>query len=125
MINGRAKGAGGEREAAIWLQEKFNLAELPQRNLEQVRSGGFDLIGFEPFAFEIKRSEAVDKRAWWNQVKKCTDSRHIPVVMYRKNRQPWRFLIDAEVLGIHYGFVQLEAREFILWGKTLLKNISI
>ena len=119
-INGRAKGAGGEREAAQWLQKEFKLEITPQRNLEQVRSGGADLIGFAPFQIEVKRAEGEAKRKWWLQVTQACDINEVPVVMYRRNRQPWRFLISARNIGVETGFMQLEAREFILWAKGLL-----
>ena len=117
-MNPRAKGANGEREAAKWIQSKFGLELCPQRNLEQVRSGGYDLIGFAPFCVEVKRCERIDKRAWWLQVRQCVGRGDIPIVMYRRNNQPWRFLIAAEYIGINKGFIHLEAREFILWAKA-------
>ena len=48
-INGRSKGAAGERELAKWLHRNFKLDTAPTRNLEQVRSGGSDIIDFYPF----------------------------------------------------------------------------
>lgn len=119
-INSRSKGANGEREAATWLAKKFKLEKVPQRNLEQVRSGGFDLIGFEPFALEIKRCQVLSLRAWWVQVvNACPPGAH-PVVMYRQNHQSWRFLISAKNIGLRNGFIQLEEREFTLWAYGLL-----
>jgi len=123
MVNGRAKGANGEREAAKWLQLNFGLANCPQRNLEQVRSGGHDLVGFEPFAFEVKRCEAVSLRKWWLQCVTSASKLHmVPVVMFRQNNKPWRFLISAKHIGLQNGFIQLEEREFILWAKLIIKR---
>ena len=67
-INGRAKGASGEREFAQWLFSEFNLKEKPTRNLDQVRDGGGDLI-VPPFMFEVKRVETLDLHRWWLQGK--------------------------------------------------------
>jgi hypothetical protein len=121
MINGRNKGANGEREAAEWLATKFNLGIKPERNLEQVRKGGHDLLGFPPFAFEIKRAETLNLRDWWLQaVHSCTDEYHIPVVMYRQNRRKWQFLISAQLIGVDKGYIHLEEREFILWATKLI-----
>ena len=120
MVNARNKGANGEREAAKWLQDNFNLEVLPERNLEQVRKGGFDLVGFAPFAFEVKRCQVLAKRDWWLQVVNSCEPSDIPVVMFRQNRQPWRFLISAKHVGLQTGFIQLESREFIMWGNTQL-----
>ena len=122
-MNVRNKGAAGEREAAKWLQSKFNLEEAPKRNLEQVRSGGYDLTGFEPFAIEVKRCQQLKKRDWWLQVKYSTHVDHEPVVMYRKNNQPWRFLVSAQHIGLAKGFIQLEIREFILWAQNIISDI--
>jgi len=120
MVSARSKGASGEREAALWLQEKFHLEETPKRNLEQVRSGGFDLTGFDPFAVEVKRCQTLAKRDWWIKLKKETPPFMEPVVMYRKNRQPWRFLISASNIGLSSGYIQLEAAEFVNWAKKVL-----
>jgi len=126
-INGRNKGANGEREAALWLKRSFKLEHLPQRNLEQYRykahakSTGFDLTGFPPFCFEVKRTEGLALRSWWVQaVNSTTPEYPHPVVMYRQNRQPWRFLISARNIGIKNGYVQLEEREFKMWVEAVL-----
>jgi hypothetical protein len=124
MVNARSKGANGEREAAKWLQEKFKLEKTPQRNLEQVREGGFDLTGFHPFALEIKRCQVLAKRKWWLQVVNACMEWHVPVVMFRQNGNSWSFLISAKFLGLNTGFIQLEEREFILWAKNILNNIT-
>lgn len=122
MINARSKGACGEREAAKWLKAKFGLEKEPQRNLEQVRSGGFDLTGFPPFALEIKRCQLLSKRDWWLQVRAAAAEHEIAVVMYRQNNLKWHFLIPAEFIGIATGYIQLEEREFIIWAKNIIKG---
>ena len=85
-INARKKGASGERECARWLKELLNLEQVPERNLEQVRSGGYDLkVG--DFIIEVKRCEKLQFRKWWVQV--VTASKNFigsePVVIYRQN----------------------------------------
>jgi hypothetical protein len=128
------KGANGEREAAVWLQTKFNLEHLPQRNLEQVRfkgrgrvQKGHDLIGFEPFGIEVKRQEVLALRTWWRQAKVASHRSHtpsIPVVMYRRNRKQWKFLIGAQWIGLEVGFIHLESQEFIDWANLILDKIA-
>ena len=128
------KGAAGEREAAEWLQKKFNLEHLPQRNLEQVRfkgkgriQAGHDLIGFEPFGIEVKRQETLALRTWWRQAKIAAHKSHvpsIPVVMYRQNRKTWKFLIGAQWIGIEVGYIKLEAQEFQDWVNHILNRIA-
>lgn len=124
-INGRNKGASGEREAADWLKAHFKLEVKPQRNLEQVRSGGHDIEGFPPFAFEVKRCETLSLKNWWVQVvNSLTEEYCVPVVMYRQNRKPWKFLISATAIGLPKGYILLEAREFIGWANLYLDKIS-
>lgn len=125
MVNGRSKGANGEREAAIWIQKHFDLEIKPERNLEQVRKGGHDLLGFPPFAFEIKRCEVLSKRDWWLQaVTSATSTYFVPVVMFRQNKGKWNFLISAKNIGLKTGYIQLEEREFIMWAKNFM-NMEI
>lgn len=122
-INQRAKGASGEREAAQWLKHNLKLANTPERNLEQVRSGGHDLINADPFCIEVKRSEALSFRDWW--VKTVNTARReqlIAVVMFRKNRRQWEFLVSANEIGIKTGYIRLESREFIIWAVEKLQQ---
>jgi len=126
-INGLKKGKSGEREAAAWLKLKFKLETLPQRNLEQYRYGahvnstGYDLVGFPPFCFEIKRVETLNLRSWWVQVVNATtEEYHIPVVMFRQNRKKWNFLISAKEIGCTNGFIHLEEREFLQWANRAI-----
>lgn len=91
--------------------------------MEQVRSGGHDLLGFPPFAFEIKRCETVSKRSWWLQaVNSVTGTYTVPIVMFRQNGKKWKFLISAKHLYIKNGFIQLEEREFVMWVKEYLNR---
>lgn len=121
-INSRAKGANGEREFCKWLAKNFNV-ELPERNLEQVRHGGADIIDIEPFFFEVKRVENIDLYSWWNQVRlsvKSSPFEKIPVVAFRQNRSPWEFLISAECIGSKRGFVRLQENVFIKWAEKII-----
>mgnify|MGYP006891894354 FL=1 len=90
----KSKGMRGEYEAAAILQtvkdevaEKLGKLELSTRivrNLEQTRSGGFDLTGTFNYAVEVKFQEQFALNDWWHQaVTQCPDHM-IPVLMYRK-----------------------------------------
>jgi hypothetical protein len=129
-INVRKKGSNGEREFCNWLKENFNLKEKPKRNLEQVRSGGYDIL-FKPFIFEIKRTQTIDRKSWWSQVnkaKKETNIKHIiPVVAYRMNHKKWKFLINAKYLKavkMKCWYIELEDEVFIDWAKQVIKVYS-
>lgn len=119
-INVRAKGAGGEREFCGWLERTLKLDHKLTRDLEQVRSGGADITCLSPFLFEVKRCEALAQRAWWLQVMKAARAipGSIPVVCFRQNRQPWRFLLSASYIGLQNGYIQLEEQEFTNWIKN-------
>lgn len=87
MVNAKQKGANAEREVAALLQPTVDraymetlgitLGEVPklQRNLLQTREGGYDLVGLDWLALEVKRQEAVGTggirkghlRQWWAQ----------------------------------------------------------
>jgi hypothetical protein len=122
-INGINKGKAGEREAAEWLRKKLNLDIAPQRNLEQTRSGGYDLIGLEPFIFEVKRQETLHLHDWWMQVKRAASATgDIPIVMYRQNRKPWNFLISAKYIGVDAGYLIVNEVVFIKWFNKALDN---
>ena len=117
MINIRGKGAEGEREFCRWLQETLELKKTPERNLDQVRNGGADICDIHPFMFEVKRCQALAIRDWWIQVKTATkhDPALIPIVAYRQNRKPWRFLLSASYIGLEKGYIRLEELEFKIW----------
>lgn len=119
VINGRSKGAGGEREAAQWLHDNIGIRPKPERNLEQVRHGGNDLIGTWPLSVEVKRCEKLDLTKWWFQVLAATSQHEIPVVMFRKNKGDWEFLLPGTLIGIPRGYIRIDSMEFKLWSKTL------
>jgi len=120
-LNVRAKGANGELEAAKWLHKWLNLSSVPARNLEQVRSGGHDLL-VPPFVIEVKRCEALAKKSWWAQVIAATMPPLCPVVMFRQNRQPWRFLLPAALLEVDSGYLEVEAEIFLPWAAEFISG---
>lgn len=124
-LNARSKGASGEREFCKYLQEHFNLEELPTRNLNQTREGGVDVL-CNPFAFEVKRREVLNYVAWWTQVTTATNNpKDIafglePVVAFRQNGKQWEFLISAKHIGLTRGFVHVSSYVFDNWVKKYL-----
>lgn len=128
-MNIRAKGASGELEFCDWLFRKGLVMSMPQRNLEQVRSGGIDVIPKDhPFVYEVKRVENItdltlDK--WW--FKASTDrARHNSntgedreqVVAYRKNRGDWTFLISVEnLLGVTGTYAIVKTNTFVKYAQ--------
>ena len=97
----RGKGARGEREAKAlvlgWAEPVYRHAgvEPPtlERNLMQSRSGGFDLVGIPWLALEVKRQENPQLPAWWRQTVRQSGEGQVPFLMWRGNRQSWRFRV--------------------------------
>lgn len=109
MLNVRTKGQTGEREAAAlvgeWAKPVTDAIGCGPvtltRNLVQSRQGGYDLVGLDWLALEVKRHETLQLNQWWSQTLRQAGPGQLPVLMYRKNRTPWRF--RALVTTAHYG----------------------
>ena len=113
MVHARNKGKAAESEFINMFQTLF--PETIERNLEQVRSGGSDVSGSEPFVIEIKRVEKLDFPSWWRQVRAATKAvSDIPVVAYRQSRQPWKFLLPATlIVSKSEAFIIVDMETFI------------
>lgn len=138
-MNAKAKGAQGEREACAWLERKVFGDVGLKRNLEQVRSGGADII-HHPLVFEVKRRKGnvdlgTDK--FWIQVATACKrinvaegvNTFVPVVMFRINKRDWEFLIPADTLyGLYVndtpiftqGYVRVNGIRFVEWAKHFI-----
>ena len=99
-INSRAKGKSGERELILVLRELLpEYASDFERNLEQTRNGGHDILGLPGWAIEVKRYSRVtqaDLRGFWGQA--CEQARKDngrPALAYREDRQDWRVVVRA------------------------------
>lgn len=96
MVNARAKGQRGEREAIAVLQPIVDVVYGPgvlvlERNLTQTRGGGYDIVGLPWLALEVKRQESGSSSQWWRQTIRQAKPGQVPVLMWRGNRQPWRY----------------------------------
>lgn len=95
-MNGRGKrnkGAAGERELAALLSD--HLGFVVKRNLGQARDGADDLTVAQ-FRIEVKRQERLQVDKWSEQVEACAQPGEVPVLMYRRNGQPWRVCLRLE-----------------------------
>ena len=96
-MNGRGrrnKGKAGEREFAKLLQEGLGIEF--SRNLDQVRNGGYDLIGLNKLAIEIKRCENLSVGTWWKQAMSQAKEGQTPVLAYRQSRRPWTVVVPTK-----------------------------
>ncbi len=115
MVNAKGKGSAGEREFAEWLFNVLSLKEKPQRNLEQTRKRGADIVDVPPFIFEVKRCEKLSIRDWWIKLVNTTPEGKIPIIAYRQNFKTWKFIISAKIIDLKIGYIQLEEPEFKEW----------
>ena len=102
-INSRNKGAAGEREVAKIIDDLLGIKV--QRNLDQWRSGGFDLDGLEGWAIEVKRAKKPLLAQWWAQTLAQAEQADLrPVLWYRLDNQKWRVVLPLKLLcaGLEY-----------------------
>lgn len=121
-INVRNKGAAGERELAEFLYLNLPIPEKPQRNLEQVRSGGGDLL-VPPFLYECKRVESLSLGDWWYQAVIAGQRAELePIVAFRQNKRSWEFLISAKNIGVDLGFMRVNSEVFFKFARPVYIN---
>ena len=92
----RQKGQRGEREICKLLAEK--LGGEYKRNLMQTQDGGYDVLGLEGFAIEVKFQEKLSIEKWYKQTVDQADGK-IPVLFFRRSREPWRIAIPYKGLS--------------------------
>lgn len=128
-LNAKAKGMSGEQEFCEWLFVKGLVITMPKRNLEQVRSGGIDIVPDDcPFVFEVKRVEAITENLLDQWYRKATlDAMRYPdrepVVAYRKNRGDWNFLVSVDaLLGVSGTYAILKSTTFVRYAQKRISN---
>ena len=97
---GLMKGKRGEREVIQLMQpvvEKVytdigRADEVPKlkRNLMQSAEGGFDIVGLNWLALEVKFHETEQLNTWWAQCKRQATCGQEPVLIWRRSRVAWR-----------------------------------
>lgn len=100
MVQGagsRNKGHNGERQIANMLTRE--LGRDVNRNVDQVRDGGADIIDVRPFAIEVKRCEQLNLTGWWKQaLRQRTKKNPVAVLIWRRNNERWSVRIESRVL---------------------------
>ena len=106
----RSKGAAGEREAAACISDIFGCTSSRGRQYH----GGTDSpdvnIGIDGIHIEVKRVEALSLYKALDQSRNDAGDK-IPLVMHRKNRQPWVFIVEAHRLMDLVGLLHKEVIE--------------
>lgn len=76
----RTKGATYERTIVNLLKDSGFANAM--RNHSQTAIGGYDIIGVEPFAIEVKNHKKLNINAWWKQTTTQATDGLIPVLIY-------------------------------------------
>ena len=92
----RQKGQRGEREVCKLLAEI--LGGEYKRNLMQTQEGGYDVLGLDGFAIEVKYQEKLQIEKWWKQTVEQAEKPNrlqgeIPVLFFRRSREKWRVVV--------------------------------
>ena len=93
-MNSREKGKRGEREVANILKEHGWDAH---RGV-QYKGGpdSPDVVGLPHVHIEVKRCERTDIPKWYEQSFRDAGEGEIPIVVHKKNREPWMVTMTFE-----------------------------
>ena len=123
------KGKRAEREmvkilqpvvAKAWATAGGMPATCPvlSRNLVQSRQGGYDLVGLDWLALEVKHHETLKVRDWWSQALRQARTDQTPVLVYKKNNVKWRAVVWGYVPAGAKRIrcpVDIDLESFLLW----------
>jgi len=94
----RTKGATGERTIVNMLKE--NGFSDAMRNHSQTAIGGFDIVGVEPFAIEVKNHKKLSINTWWKQTTAQAKDGLIPVLIYHiPNTSKWMVQVPMSTVN--------------------------
>lgn len=93
-MNSREKGAAAERELAKILREHGFAARRGQQF--SGANGDPDVIGIPGIHIEAKRVERLNLSEAMKQSERDAREGEIPVVIHRKNREPWLVTLSLE-----------------------------
>jgi len=120
------KGKRGEREVVQLLQPVVTRVYLDagkepptlQRNTIQSHMGGFDLVGLDWLAPEVKRCETLNLNAWTEQCIGQAKVGQVPVLFFKQNNQKWRVMM-------HSILVTGGASNFKVWSEIKLDDFLV
>lgn len=93
-INSKQKGSRGEREVAELIRKHGFDA---RRSAQYCGNTGdaADITTDLPYHIEVKHQERLEIDKWWEQATHdCGDK--TPILVFRKNKQKWRVVMDFE-----------------------------
>lgn len=96
--NGNLKGKVGEREWVHFLKERGYQAERSEQYSGKAGRDSADVISEDLpfFHFEVKRVEALNINLAYEQADRDRNSHQFPLVVHRKNNQPWMITLSAD-----------------------------
>lgn len=128
----RDKGARGEREVkdlynALFERIGYNVA-MQRNSSGQADGGGYDLVGLQYLAIEVKWQETNYSKAWWSQcIAQCKEGQ-IPVLWYRRSRMPWRIRQWGLALPAQNGSttvqIELSVEDHLRWLEEKIRSDS-
>lgn len=97
----RTKGQSGERELLKLLGEHLG-CEFKRKVRQHKDDPDAVILGL--WAVEIKRrASRPDIAAWWAQACRQAEAvKKLPLLAYRLDRQPWRFVVAMQHLAVEY-----------------------
>jgi len=62
----------------------------------QTQDGGYDVLGLDGYAIEVKFQEKLQIEKWWEQTVQQSSVERLPVLFLRRSREPWRVVVPLE-----------------------------
>lgn len=123
MVKSVQKGKRGEDQFCKFLNKHFGINV--RREHFQAQGKAADII-LDDFLIEVKYREVHNFEDYWLQINTAKVRRghdhQIPIVAYRSNRQPWRFMLPANLIhGIRKGYVIASEDVFIEFAKGIIR----
>lgn len=95
----KRKGSAGERELAAILRERGHSVYRTYASgagLEKGDLGGLEGQDGQKYHIECKRQERIEIHRWWEQAVGDCPADAQPLVVFRRNNEKWRVLVDLE-----------------------------
>ena len=126
----KQKGKRGEREVKDLHNEFFidqGLDIRLERNQMQSAVGGYDLVGLDFLAIEVKHCEVFQLAKWWAQTMNQMKDGQVPVLFYRRNRVPWRVMMIGCVINSDEQpamIIDIAVDDYFRWLATKLRSLK-
>ena len=96
MVNSRAKGARAERNIANILREEYGFEQCRRGQQFSGLHGDADIVGIPHLHCEVKNVQRLNVRNAMAQSERDAKEGEIPVVMHKKDRQPWLVTLNLQ-----------------------------